>query len=102
MYTVGSVFYGIYFYVAFPMFYRYRSSTPASSSCKSASLTRVANTVESTIYRLDEDVADRWSVSRAAIDSLAASMIVTIFLDLWRLTLVAFHIDTGVNSLPFL
>ena len=39
MYTVGSVFYGIYFYVGFPMF-----------------------------YRIDEDPKERWSWTRSAID----------------------------------
>eukprot|EP01104_Vermistella_antarctica_P014552 TRINITY_DN4609_c0_g1_i1.p1 TRINITY_DN4609_c0_g1~~TRINITY_DN4609_c0_g1_i1.p1 ORF type:complete len:278 (-),score=58.52 TRINITY_DN4609_c0_g1_i1:172-1005(-) len=58
MYTVGSAFYGIYFIYSFPMF-----------------------------YRLDETSGDRWHWTRAVIDSLAASMAVTITLDLWRLCL---------------
>jgi cycloeucalenol cycloisomerase len=29
----------------------------------------------------------KWSLSEAAIDSLAASMLVTILLDLWRISL---------------
>lgn len=70
MYTIGSVFYGIYFYVSFPMFYR--------------------------IYEEDEKLLKRWKVSDAALDSLAACMIVTIFLDLWRLSL------GNVDGLPWL
>lgn len=58
MYTVGSVFYAIYFCVSFPMF-----------------------------YRLDEEAGDKWDLPRATIDSLAAGMTVTIFLDFWRLLL---------------
>eukprot|EP01117_Protostelium_nocturnum_P008582 TRINITY_DN3081_c0_g1_i1.p1 TRINITY_DN3081_c0_g1~~TRINITY_DN3081_c0_g1_i1.p1 ORF type:complete len:293 (+),score=78.39 TRINITY_DN3081_c0_g1_i1:88-966(+) len=58
MYLIGSAFYGIYFYVSFPMF-----------------------------YRLDEDPAKKWTVKESAIDGLAAAMLVTILLDLWRLFL---------------
>jgi len=58
MYTVGSVFYSIYFCVSFPMF-----------------------------YRLDEEAGDKWDLMRSVIDSLAAAMTVTILLDFWRLLL---------------
>ncbi|XP_031494615.1 cycloeucalenol cycloisomerase isoform X1 [Nymphaea colorata] len=58
MYRVGSLFYAIYFIVSFPMF-----------------------------IRLDEKPNDSWSLSRAAIDALAAAMLVTIILDMWRLFL---------------
>ena len=61
MYTVGSAFYGIYFYVSFPMFYR--------------------------IYEGEEKVVKRWKVSEAVIDSLGACMLVTVMLDLWRLVI---------------
>lgn len=58
MYTVGSLFYAIYFFVSFPMF-----------------------------YRMDEYTKQRkWTVKEAAVDSLAASMLVTILLDLWRIS----------------
>jgi len=57
MYIYGSAFYGIYFYVSFPMF-----------------------------YRIDEH-KEKWSISRCIIDSLAACMLVTIILDLTRLAL---------------
>lgn len=56
MYKVGSIFYAIYFIVSYPMF-----------------------------IRLDENPKDPWSLSRTAIDSLAAAMLVTIILDFWRL-----------------
>ena len=68
MYTVGSVFYGIYFYVSFPMF-----------------------------LRLDE-AQKKWTVSESVIDSLAASMLVTIGLDLWRLAIQ----DHDLFALPWL
>ncbi|MCO5579029.1 hypothetical protein L7F22_032881 [Adiantum nelumboides] len=56
MFKVGSLFYAIYFIVSYPMF-----------------------------LRLDENPKDPWSLSRTAIDSLAATMLVTIILDAWRL-----------------
>lgn len=62
MYTVGSLFYAIYFFVSFPWF-----------------------------FLMDEDVVTGprprrpWTVGQAATDALAASMLVTILLDLWRL-----------------
>ncbi|KAM3279615.1 hypothetical protein ACQJBY_046777 [Aegilops geniculata] len=57
MYTVGSLFYALYFLVSFPMF-----------------------------SRIDEK-AEKWSLSRVAIDALGAAMLVTIILDLWRIFL---------------
>ncbi|GMH44375.1 hypothetical protein BSKO_12309 [Bryopsis sp. KO-2023] len=57
MYTVGSLFYAIYFFVSFPMF-----------------------------YRIEESPKDKkWSLWQVTLDSLAAGMLVTIILDLWRL-----------------
>ncbi|XP_047317528.1 cycloeucalenol cycloisomerase [Impatiens glandulifera] len=58
MYTVGSLFYAIYFLVSFPMF-----------------------------LRIDEKLGDLWDLPRVAIDALGAAMLVTIILDLWRIFL---------------
>ena len=58
MYSVGSFFYAIYFFVSFPMF-----------------------------LQLDEDARRRSTVWDAAKEALAASMAVTILLDLWRISL---------------
>ncbi|KAL3699907.1 hypothetical protein R1sor_017929 [Riccia sorocarpa] len=58
MYLYGSFFYAIYFFASFPMF-----------------------------FRLDEDPGKPWTLSQTAIDSLAAAMLVTILLDLWRISL---------------
>ena len=55
MYRVGSLFYGIYFLVSFPVF-----------------------------FRLDEGHAP-WSLAQTAGSSLAACMLVTLLLDFWRL-----------------
>nr|CAB3460100.1 unnamed protein product [Digitaria exilis] len=57
MYKVGSLFYAIYFFVSFPMF-----------------------------SRIDE-TDEKWNLSRVAVDSLGAAMLVTIILDLWRIFL---------------
>lgn len=65
-YVFGSAFYGIYFYVSFPMY-----------------------------YRMDEHGSDRWTLSRAAIDSLAASMLVTIILDLTRISMGHVFVSTA-------
>ncbi len=56
MYTWGSVFYAIYFWVSFPVF-----------------------------FMMDEKPRKVWSAWEAVKDSLASGMAVTILLDLWRL-----------------
>ena len=56
MYTWGSVFYAIYFWVSFPVF-----------------------------FMMDEKPRKVWSVWEATKDSLASGMAVTILLDLWRI-----------------
>eukprot|EP01024_Parvocaulis_polyphysoides_P064674 TRINITY_DN7528_c0_g2_i2.p1 TRINITY_DN7528_c0_g2~~TRINITY_DN7528_c0_g2_i2.p1 ORF type:complete len:288 (+),score=29.47 TRINITY_DN7528_c0_g2_i2:207-1070(+) len=58
MYTIGSLFYAIYFFVSFPMF-----------------------------FYLDEDIQKKKNLWQVAVDSLGAGMLVTIILDLWRLYL---------------
>lgn len=60
MYTLGSLFYAIYFFVSFPMF-----------------------------FRMDESPRHRWTLAAAFVDALAAGMAVTCLLDFWRLTLGA-------------
>lgn len=56
MYTVGSLFYAIYFWVSFPAF-----------------------------YFMDENPgAKKHALWRAGWDALASGMLVTIILDLWR------------------
>lgn len=56
MYSIGSLFYAIYFFVSFPAF-----------------------------YVMDEFPRQKWTLVRAASDALAAGMLVTILLDFWRL-----------------
>lgn len=76
MYTVGSLFYAIYFFVTFPMF-----------------------------YRIEEDPSDkRWTLWQTALDALAAGMLVTILLDVWRLGLgpIVFVEGHPDKTLPWL
>ena len=63
MYTIGSLFYAIYFWVSFPVF-----------------------------YTLDEwPRSARAPLWRAAWDALASAMLVTIILDLWRVGIGSIH-----------
>ncbi len=69
MYTVGSLFYAIYFFVSFPAF-----------------------------YFMDESLR-KWSLARAASDALAAGMLVTILLDFWRLGVGPLDNGPGLTGL---
>jgi len=74
MYLIGSAFYGIYFYISFPMF-----------------------------FRMDEH-GKLWTLSKTIFDALAAAMLVTIFLDIWRLC-IGGVIELSIyqsSSLPWL
>ena len=57
MYAYGSVFYGLYFVVSYPMF-----------------------------WALDER-SNAWSLWRTVVDAMACSMLITTLLDAWRLTI---------------
>jgi len=75
-YLYGSAFYGIYFYVSFPMF-----------------------------LRLDEHIVDgkaKWTLSRTITDSLAACMAVTCLLDFWRLLIGSVGVSSPSSSLPLI
>jgi cycloeucalenol cycloisomerase len=72
MYLYGSVFYGLYFVVSFPMF-----------------------------LRIEETPKDRWSLGRVAIDGFAAGMLVTYLLDFWRLALGPIHALKVTPQVPF-
>ncbi|KAG2441758.1 hypothetical protein HXX76_003371 [Chlamydomonas incerta] len=75
MYTVGSLFYAIYFFVSFPMFYR--------------------------MDEYPQKRGSKWTSSEAALDSLAAGMLVTILLDLWRIS-VGGIVDGKDSGLPWM
>lgn len=75
MYTIGSVFYSLYLIVSFPMF-----------------------------YRIDEypSKARQWSIKQVALDGFAASMIVFILLDFWRIIIGNIHGSSLETQVPFL
>lgn len=93
MYTVGSIVYGLYFIVSFPMFYRMGSYADSDGVPPPA--------------RASEDAkpftADPWSMVNVAVHSLGGSMLVTIMLDLWRITYFTATNDTkAANPPPFM
>lgn len=72
MYTIGSLFYAVYFFVSFPMFYRMDEGNRSST---------------------------HFSLWRSVIDSLGASMLVTLLLDFWRISfgaIVSIDKDSGL------
>ncbi|GBG89110.1 hypothetical protein CBR_g48821 [Chara braunii] len=56
MYTVGSLFYAMYFFISYPMY-----------------------------IRLDEKPNEPWTVWQSVVDSMGVAMIVLIMLDFWRI-----------------
>ena len=133
-YTVGSIVYGIYFIVSFPMFFRLDED--ASDEAVAASATTGAVTIndvavspeplrrrrgrsasKASISQRDavasarfgrvvvaSTVVRRWSVERTAIDSLGACMLVTIMLDLFRISYLAAKStpSTGIPWMPII
>ena len=79
MYSVGSLFYALYFFVSFPWFFAMDEEDDSSDeSVEGAG----GETKKQGKGRKKEQ---RWSLGRAATDALAAGMLVTILLDAWRL-----------------
>eukprot|EP00003_Mantamonas_plastica_P025856 TRINITY_DN5155_c0_g2_i1.p2 TRINITY_DN5155_c0_g2~~TRINITY_DN5155_c0_g2_i1.p2 ORF type:complete len:148 (-),score=58.97 TRINITY_DN5155_c0_g2_i1:122-565(-) len=73
-YTVGSVFYALYFVISYPFF-----------------------------FRVEED-GSMWTWRQIVVDSFAAGMIVLCLLDLWKLALgkVDDYVHDGIMGLCFL
>lgn len=74
MYSIGSLFYAIYFFVSFPMFYRMDESSQATS---------------------------HYSLWRSIVDSLGASMLVTLLLDFWRISFGSIVANNKESVLPW-
>ena len=128
LYTAGSVIYGLYFVVSFPMFYRIdelparqASTSSIGSSPAAAALFSRGRDVKP--ERENSDLKEKlslssesatgsvpsasgvrgggvWSSERALLDSLAACMVVTVLLELWRLSFVTTD-TTGQAGLPW-
>lgn len=94
---IGSVVYGLYFLVGFPMFYSLDEQPFPIDSSGSDDI--VDDSEEVTAYRRYQV----HSLADTAINSLAATAIVTLLLDLWRLLLGSIY-DIGNASfkLPFI
>ena len=73
MYTVGSLFYAIYFFVSFPLF-----------------------------YRIEENPLEKWTIGQCALDSLAAGMLVTMLLDFWKLAIGPIASTSFKDGLPWI
>ena len=111
MYKVGSVFYGLYFIVSFPMYFRLGEGGDGEEGeeeeeekeeelrrrqRKAADPAGKAGSSEGARRRQPEF---SWTLDRVAIDSLGACMLVTCLLDFWRL----FVSPSGHSStVPFL
>lgn len=72
MYSVGSLFYALYFFVSFPWFFAMDEDEDVDEDDEGAGEKK-------------SEQQRRWSLGRAATDALAAGMLVTILLDAWRL-----------------
>lgn len=89
---IGSVVYGLYFLVGFPMFYSLDEPSPSNMPVR---------------RRSDEPEEDArkyqtHSLADVVVNALAATAIVTLLLDLWRLFLGSiYHIGKKSVNLPF-
>lgn len=79
MYSVGSLFYAIYFFVSFPWFF----AMDEDDDNEDGSEERGGAGEEQ--KEREKKKERRWSLGRAATDALAAGMLVTMLLDAWRL-----------------
>jgi hypothetical protein len=83
MYTVGSIVYGLYFCVSFPLYYRI-DTTAEGNDAPERKGEKLGD---------QRDVQD-WSLGRTALEALGGCMLVTILLDVYR---IAFLSSKGVD-----
>ena len=118
MYTVGSLFYAIYFFVSFPMFFRMDEDSKVGGwlaavveitimqvYARSDGCTRLVHALnEAHTPRRRGSVlqAKPSTLWRAVADSLAASMLVTCLLDFWRISMGGIVETGGPGKLPWL
>lgn len=93
MYTVGSLFYAIYFFVSFPMFFRMHENT---SAYKYALVSGESPERENNKYDIENN-NNVYTLWRVVVDALAAGMLVTLLLDFWRLGIGGI-VDDGKSS----
>ena len=103
MYKVGSIFYGLYFIVTFPMYYRLGEGSGVDEQRQQLQREKAADPAgkgRAAVGAIRPEFD--WSLDRVAVDSLGACMLVTCLLDFWRL-LVGGHSGAAVKScVPFL
>ena len=80
MYSVGSLFYAIYFFVSFPWFCAMDEDEDDEEDEEEEEREKKKSRDDK-----KEEKRPRWSLGRAATDALAAGMLVTVLLDAWRL-----------------
>jgi len=80
MYSVGSLFYALYFFVSFPWFFAMDEDEDEGEGEDEGEEGAGGDETKK-----QEKENERWSLGRAATDALAAGMLVTILLDAWRL-----------------
>ena len=119
LYTVGSVVYGLYFVVSFPMYARLdeyaeaegvpaaaaggEEAAPAAAPRRRRSLSIATRRGALPAALADAPRERAWTLSATCIDSLAACMLVTILLDLWRLGYTAYAgREGGEGGLPWI
>lgn len=90
--TIGSVVYGIYFIVSFPMFLRLDEEHDGGGGQAAA-----AGAINEGAARAKPAFEPCWTWQRAAIDSLGAAMLVTIMLDMWRILVGKVYGGQGAN-----
>lgn len=83
-YTVGSLFYSIYFIVSFPMFARVDEDGPGQIFGPIVKAEGKSEKSKTDVAK-ENSAAKPWCVRRTAVESLAAGMAVTILLDLARI-----------------
>jgi cycloeucalenol cycloisomerase len=82
--SIGSVVYGIYFIVSFPMFVRIDEWAEAGTWGSGG---------------YGDNHGPTWTWQRAAIDSLGSALMVTILLDIWRIVVGNVFSDGGAGSI---
>lgn len=100
MYTVGGIVYGIYFVVSFPMHLRMDGEKEALD--RELQAVREGKAGDKKAAAATPAAGKRWSLSQCAIDSLAASMLITILLDLWRIGYTTLKSGAAVGRLPWM
>jgi cycloeucalenol cycloisomerase len=102
LYTVGGIVYGLYFVVSFPMFARLDEDVVEVEAPRRAGKAGGGGGGDAATG--GDRRAHVWTLRQTLLDSLAACMLVTILLDLWRLGYLAYRGGPGAagGGLPWM